>query len=303
MTEPCDPVNWNAPGRLTGRLVGTVTLTPASRSRATQHSSSGAMLYDHSSAQLRRQKGWESVLRRAVAWRLFITLALVATAGYAGSQSNSMRADASTSSGESNVGLSDARFRTAVAAAAAQGRAVHISGTMYAAGLSLAVDLQLNQNGSSIGTVTVDGAALPMRAVGGVYYVQMTQGYINYLAETKGANVEWNSPLAGKWVTSLAGPSSMAAGYAGLLNYTLFFSTVTGHPDGVPVHAAGTTMFAGHTAAVYTTTSGDKIYIAASGPAYLLRSEGARPNMGGVLTFTWDQPVAVAAPSASDIAH
>lgn len=122
-------------------------------------------------------------------------------AGYAGSRSNA--ADAA-----SNVGLSDAQFRTAVAAAVAQGHAVCLTGTQYEGSLSTAIDLQLNKDGSSIGVVTLNGIELPMPAVGGVYYVQMTQGYINYLAEK---NLAWEAAPAGKWITSQSGPDSIVA--------------------------------------------------------------------------------------------
>ena len=237
---------------------------------------------------------------RAVAWRLVVTLALVVIAGYAGSQSNTVGADSAAPSAASNVGLSDAQFRAAVAAAVAQGHAVRLTGRQHEGGLSIAIDVQLNKDGSSIGVVTLDGAELPMRAVGGVYYVQMTHGYINRLAEK---NLAWEAAPAGKWITSQSGPDSLAADYATLLNYTLFFKMMTSPPDGVPVHSAGTTTLAGHTVALYTTAQGDKIYVAASGPAYPLLSEGARPNMGGNVTFTWDEPVAVAAPLTSDIAR
>lgn len=99
------------------------------------------------------------------------------------------------------------------------------------------------------------------------------------------------------------GPGQHRGNYATLLNYNLFFKLVTGPPNGMPVHSVGTTTLAGHTAALYMTAQGGKIYVAASGPAYPLLSETARPNIGGNVTFTWDEPVVVAAPPTSDIAR
>ena len=85
-----------------------------------------------------------------------------------------------------------------------------------------------------------------------------------------------------------------------ILSYRLFFEQVTGPNDGEPVHAAGTTTLDGRSVAVYATAQGDRFYLAASGPAYLLREDAAADNHSAGLKFTWNQPVAVTAPLAAD---
>ena len=246
-------------------------------------------------------KGQDSVLRRISVWCVSAAIVVVTVQGCASSPGEA--AGVAAPSAGSNVGLSDAAFRSAIAAAAAQGSAVHVAGTVLNGAQSVGVDLQLNADGSSMGVVTIGGAPLPMRAVGGVYYVQLTSAYIKYLINQKGANAALYTPMTNKWTTSLAGPQSMAAAYAPMLSYSLFFKTVTGPDDGTPVHAAGTGLVQGHAAAVYTTTLGDRLYIAASGPAYLLRTDKKQAELSGSLVFTWNQKVAVTAPPVSDLVH
>jgi hypothetical protein len=232
-----------------------------------------------------------------------VVLGVAAVQGCADSASSVAGATVAVSSASGNVGLSDAEFRAAIAAAAAHASAVHVTGTVLAGAQSMGVDLQLNADGSSAGVVTIDGAALPMRAVGGVYYVQMTSAYISYLVAQKGANAALYAPMADKWTTSLAGPQSMAARYAIVLDYSSFFKTVTGPDDGTPVHPAGTGVLSGRPVAVYTTALGDRFYVAASGPAYLLQADKKQAGLGGSLVFTWDSHTVVKAPPASDLVH
>lgn len=223
---------------------------------------------------------------------LALTLAVVGCAGFLG-------ASASASAG-ANVGLSSAELRSALAAAVASASAVHITGAMVAGGQEITVDLHLNKDGSSVGTVSIGDVVQPVKAVGGVYYAQITGSYIRYRV-AHGGNAALYAPVTGMWASSLAGPGSLAAHYAPLLSYSLFFDQVMAVKSPFVVRAAGVTTIDGRSVAVYTDASGSRLYVAASGPAYPLRNDGAAANYSGTLSFSWNQPVMVAAPAPLDI--
>ena len=175
-----------------------------------------------------------------------------------------------------------------------------MTGVMHAGEQTITVDLHLNRDGSSVGTLSIDDAVQPVRAVGGVYFVQMTSSYIHYLV-VHGGNAALYAPMTNKWVSSAAGAESLPAKYATLLSYTLFFKTVTQAKDPVALHAAGLTTLDGRSVALYTTAQGDRFYVSATGPAYLLLEDGSRTDSSGSLSFSWNQPVTVTTLPASDI--
>jgi hypothetical protein len=232
-------------------------------------------------------------------WILWVLMAMAVLAGCTSAARGGADARSSTTAASvrTNAGLSESGYRAAVTAAFAAGSAVHVTGTGNEGGQSLKMDLHLNKDGSGEGTLSIGDAAQPVRAVGGMYYVQMTDSYVRDVVQHGGSAAQY-VPLTGKWVSTPINANSEVERDVQLLSYSAVSDQSVGTADGVHIHAAGTTSLDGHTVALYQADSGDRLYVALSGPAYLLRRDFA--NGGGSLVFAWNQPVTVVAPPAAE---
>lgn len=221
-----------------------------------------------------------------------------------GSSSGSATAGTTTSSGSgsggSNVGLSDSAVRTAYKAAVAQGTAVKVSGSITEGTESVGLDLQLNKDGSSQGTIAEGGATIPVEVVKGVTYIQFTSAFLT----ATGLAGQAPASIVNKWVSSNSTIGKSAAGaFASLVTYNGFLGSMGNPDDGSVLTAAGSGTANGEPAAVYSSSKeGAKLYFAASGPMYLLQMVGASPTKAsGTVNLTWNHPTTVTAPPASEI--
>jgi hypothetical protein len=202
----------------------------------------------------------------------------------------------------SNVGLSDSAIRAAFDAAVKGATAMHVTGTQAQQGQSISLDLGLNKDDSTEGTITLGTAKLPVKAVGGVVYAQMTPSFIQFIAAQQHVSAAPLAALANKWITSQsASGKSLTDGFSEFMNYSTIATNFAGSAAGDPAIAAGTTTLNGQTVAYYTTKQGSKLYFAATGPAYLLREDDSGSGGTGSITITWNQPAKVTPPPASDI--
>lgn len=224
-----------------------------------------------------------------------------------------------------NAGLSSAQLQAAFKAAVAAGTAVHVVGSVAQNGATFALDLHLNKDGSTEGSIMQGAASVPVKAVGGITYIQLTPAFLRQAAAVD-PSITPNviSAAQDKWVTSQSSiGQSFASGLSGLISYDAFLTTIeNGSPSGsvsapgasvtasaLPssgtlqlsdLTADGTTAFDGGTVAVYRGTDGSTAYFAATGPAYLEQAITKGPD-AGTLALTWNQPVAVTAPPPSSI--
>lgn len=177
--------------------------------------------------------------------------------------------------------------------------AVHIHGTLSNQSGSLTLDLQLNKDNTASGTVNEGGATMPLRAVGGTYYLQFTPQLVG--ASTNPQVKQAAAKLTGKWVT---GTSGLASGIVGslkqLLSYDGFLQNMFSQSSQVP-NATTTDTVDGVPVVVYEASDGASVYVATASPHYLMRMT-APSDGSGQLDFTnWNRPVPVTAPAAADI--
>jgi hypothetical protein len=255
------------------------------------------------------------ILRQTIAIPALAALALAAVAGCGSSGSNSASstgspaASASASGsaaaaggGGSNVGLSDSALRAAFTNATKGASAMHINGTLSQQGQSVYMDLVLNKDNTSEGTIAIGNAKLPVRAVAGVDYIQLTSSFLQLISQQENVPAAELTPVANKWITSnSAQGKSIASGFDQFMTFSALTSTITSD-NSDPAIAAGTTMLNGQSVAYYTTKKGSKLYFPANGPAYLLREDDSSSDGTGTITIVWNKPEKVTAPSASEIA-
>jgi hypothetical protein len=231
---------------------------------------------------------------------------------------------ATPATGAPNAGLSPAQLQAAYKAAVAAGSAVHVVGSASRAGTAYVLDLHLNKDGSSEGSIPQNGSTLPVKAVGGITYVQLTPAFLKQAA-TGDASITPAviAAVQNKWVSSQSAVGqSFAGALAGYTDYDSFLAAIgnggatasagatgaasasaSANAGTVPLSsltADGTTTYEGHTVAVYKGAGGTTAYFAATGPAYLEKATATGAD-AGTFTFTWNQPVTVTAPPSADI--
>jgi hypothetical protein len=191
------------------------------------------------------------------------------------------------------------QVESAVKSAFSGASAVHIKGTLTNSTGTLSLDLQLNKNNTASGTISEGGAAIPLVAVNGKYYVQFTPELISQ--STNASVGQLGSALANKWVSSDSSlASDMVAGLKPLLNFDSFVSSMFGQASEVPT-LTGTDVVNGTPVYTYESADGSVVYIGKAGPHYLARMTAPASGSGSIDFTGWNQPVAVVAPPASAI--
>jgi len=256
-----------------------------------------------------------TVIPRQIAALSLAGIGLAALAACSTSSNSSPAAAAGTASGSaspttapttaaaaSNVGLTDSALRAAFVAAANGATAMHMKGTVTDNGQTVSMDVQLNKDDSSAGTLTLGTAQLPVKAVGGVYYLEFTPSFIQYMAKQQGSNPAAFAALSNKWVSSNTTlGKNLATSFSQFMSYSAVVKQVSDNSDGDKVTAAGTGTLNGQSVAVYNSTKGSKLYFAVSGPAYMLEQAVGGSDGTGTIDYTWNQPTTVTPPPASQI--
>ena len=254
------------------------------------------------------------------------TKSLLASTAFAAAAAACIIAASPTASAYPNAGLPGPQLQAAFKSAAAAGTAVHVKAAFKESGKPDTVDMTLDKNGQAQGTVTQNGAAIPIKKVNGVTYVQLTTAFLTQEAKADASiTPDVIKAIENKWVSSQSAiGQSIASNFAGLTDYTAFTTALasggtaspsvslatSGTASASPSNSAGVTLsnltaegtaeLNGQPVAVYKNSNGTTAYFAASGPAYLEKAVATGAE-SGVATFTWNQPVTVTAPSASDI--
>lgn len=163
-------------------------------------------------------------------------LTVAAATGMAGCASSTAPTSASTaapsSSGTSkvnaNVGLTGPQLQAAFKAAAAKANAVHVVGAFNESGTPYALDLNLNKNGATSGSISQNGASIPLRVVNNVTYIQLTPEFLKQEAKSDPSLTPGViSLIQNKWVSSQSAMGQqLSADFDGLINYDSFMKTI-----------------------------------------------------------------------------
>lgn len=213
-------------------------------------------------------------------------------------------ASASTASGGGNVGLSSAAANAAINSAAQAATSLQIKGNLQSSGQSIAMNAQFAKT-SAEGSMTISGVPISFLSVNGTSYIKVTSTIVSMLGGTP--TTAPYSKMLNKWVPA-SNPtiSSLGSGFSAFSSLTAFIGQVTSNSD--QLTAKGTATVGGQTVAQYTdvdtssTPSTTQILsIPATGPALPVQETGVGAGNQGTMTFTWNQPVTIATPSAAEI--
>lgn len=248
-------------------------------------------------------------MRRTAIAAALIPCALVLTACGAKSATTatvSTTGAATTASGPSNAGLTQAqllaRFKTALATVTA----IHFKGTMVDSGTSVTMDLQINKDGSADGTIVSNGTTVPMVVTGGVTYIQVTSSFETEIKSEAGADASLVSSLVvGKWISS---KTTVGSSLAGSFSSLTDFSTMTSQlasGSGDKFSYLGTSTLNGQAVAQYKDDASSNggpsdgvLDVPLHGLALPIQDSAGSQ---GSMTFVWNQPTTVTAPAAADI--
>lgn len=192
---------------------------------------------------------------------------------------------------------------TTIESSASRASAVHVAGSAVDGGTSVAMDLQLNKDGSAAGTITESGTTIPLVVTDSVYYVQFTEKLMAGNGIDPGSAA--GTLLLNKWVPStskvLAG-TDMVASLKPVLDYNSLLSNMLSQARAEVPKAAGSDTVDGTPVRVYTMSDGTKVDVATAAPHYLIRLSAPRSAGPAQLDFTgWDRPVKIAPPPASEV--
>ena len=188
-----------------------------------------------------------------------------------------------------NANLTQAELLTRLQDALADVTALHMKGKIIEDGSTTTVDMQLNKDGSSQGTMVTPGATVPIIVVDGVTYTQVTSSYAVSSPSASDAKV-------GDWV-ELTGQAASSATDFGLMLQEL------DSPSKYSYTYQGTSTVGGRSVAQYKEvpvgTGVEKVLsIPLSGAALPISVDG---GAAGTFTFAWNQPTKVVAPPPSKV--
>jgi hypothetical protein len=171
---------------------------------------------------------------------------------------------------------------------------VHVEGTAPDGGKHVRIDLSMSRSGGLSGQLSVGGAALEVLSTHGSTYIKVTGSFLAY-AHLPGSAC---AIVCGKYLKVSAAQSS---GVVGGLTMPAFMAALTkGNPH---FRYAGLATVNGQRAWVLRSHTSGQAYVAAEGPAYLLRAV-APPGKSGRLDFTeWNRATIPPPPPASQVVN
>lgn len=178
-------------------------------------------------------------------------------------------------SGTPTNGLEDkspAQIQEEAAAAIKGAKGVHVTGTSITDGAPAQVDLQI-QNGSSSGTITLEGAHFEITRVDEVTYVKADEAALGSL----GIPPEMHGLGADRWLKLAPQKASGLEGFSldsFAQQLTMDESTLTTEVE--------QTELDGKRVVVISTQDGSRLYIANTGPAYPIRGDLKGANEGRI---------------------
>jgi hypothetical protein len=193
--------------------------------------------------------------------------------------------------GTQTNGLEDksaAQVQEDAAAAIKAAEGVHVTGTGTTDGTPAQVDLRI-QDGSSSGTITLEGSRFEITRIGEATYVKADEGGL----ESLGIAPEMHSLGAGRWL-KLAPPE--ASGLEGF-SVDSFAQQLTVNESPLETEVEQTELD-GRRVVVISNQDGSKLYVANTGPAYPIRGELKGANDGRIDFSEYDVDFQITAPQS-----
>ena len=166
---------------------------------------------------------------------------------------------------------SPAQIQEEAAAAIKGAKGVHVTGTSTNDGTPAQVDLQI-QNGSSSGTISLEGAQFEITRVGEVTYVKADEAALESLGITPEMHVG-----ADRWLKLAPQEASGLEGFS----LDSFARQLTMSKSTLKTEVEQTELD-GKRVVVISTQDGSRLYIANTGPAYPIRGELKGANAGRI---------------------
>ncbi|HEX5267871.1 MAG TPA: hypothetical protein VFW24_13975 [Acidimicrobiales bacterium] len=167
-------------------------------------------------------------------------------------------------------------------------KSFHISGSVTDSGQTIGLDLAVENSGPGGGTMSINGSSFQLVVNGSKLYFKGDQAFWE---KTGGVNASVANLFAGKWVTGVPSTSDLQS-LAQLTNINSFVSGLSSGSDSGPNGTKqSVTTFHGQSALPIKSTDGT-VYVATSGPPYLLGLQG-----GSQGTLTFDQFNSATAPA------
>jgi hypothetical protein len=177
----------------------------------------------------------------------------------------------------------------------ATAKTVHVHGSGNSGGSPLSLDFKLQKGVGGSGPFSSEGIKFDIIRVGKFAYFKGDLAFWSHFTKSK----DLATLFVGKWIKV----SATSGDFASLTQLTDISALTNGIISG---HGAlttgGTTTIEGHKAVgVVEKSSGDTIYVATDGPAYILeiKSGGKGGDKGEILFSDWNKPVAIKAPAKS----
>lgn len=216
-------------------------------------------------------------------------------------------ASGAAAGGSSNAGLTQAELLARFKTALANVTALHMKGGTSGGGSSaFSMDMQINKDSSAEGTIVSTGLTMPLIVVGGVSYVQITSSLASTIKSEAGSDAALLTQIVvGKWISSKSAiGNSMTSGLSSLTNFGEMTKEL-GTASGDTFTYLDTSTVNGVQVAQYkdvSTNSGaagtSTLDIPLNGSPLPIEESGSSE---GTVTFTWNEPIKVAAPPAADI--
>jgi hypothetical protein len=221
------------------------------------------------------------------------------TVASGGATSSAPTAKTAAASPYGNVGLSSTALNAALVAAAGSATAVHISGSVSSQSGSISIDVQLNKDGTSAGTITSSSGSIPFISTGGVLYLQATAGFISLTGLAAGSPEV--AALQNKWVPSTNKDSATVAnGYSVFMSMSAFVAQSIDSGDSYAADGTGTVN--GQAVAKYQdiTEGNGALVLSVPVSGSVLPVQDAE-SASGSMSFVWNQPSKINPPPAGQI--
>jgi hypothetical protein len=174
-------------------------------------------------------------------------------------------------------------------------KSVHVHGAGSSGGSPLSLDFKLLKGVGGSGPFSSDGISFDIIRVGKFAYFKGDAKFWGNFTKSK----DLASLFAGKWIKV----SATSGDFASLTQLTDIKAFTNGILSGHGALTKGaTTTIDGHKAvALVQKSSGDTLYVATDGPAYLLgiKSGSKGGDKGQILFSDWNKPVSIKAPAKS----
>jgi hypothetical protein len=219
-------------------------------------------------------------LRRSAALTLIVPASAAALAGCGGS---------SSASGNGLQSKSPEAVVVAAKQAADRAATVHISGSIFAEGKPISLNMELVSGKGAKGHIALDGLGIDVVEVENAFYLNGSSAFYKHVAGSAAAQL-----LQGKW---LKAPTTTGE-FASLAQLTdlgkLIDSTLGSH--GTLKSAGATTVVGEKAVAVTDTSKGGTLYVAATGTPYPLEIAKTGTGSGQIRFYDWNKPVSLQAP-------